>query len=203
MTTVFGVSIGAALIAGFAAGLLVARRDREHRQRVTQLFDRIEQLEVLVAQSHSHEDASTPPPPTETVENVDKTTHRIRGKLSTLVSSLLMRSESSIPEPGRLDVRTVGYIREHLDRSLTPAQLASGLNVSLRTLQRRTKTSLGCSPRELIIAVKMYEAKRMLAGTDQLVATVARAVGFEDASYFSKRFKAYYGFLPSQLAETK
>ena len=65
------------------------------------------------------------------------------------------------------------------------------------------KIGITDSPRELVIAVKMYEAKRMLAGTDQLVATVARAVGFEDASYFSKRVKAYYGILPSQLAETK
>jgi AraC-like DNA-binding protein len=84
---------------------------------------------------------------------------------------------------------------------MTPADLADGLNVSLRSLQRGLAGSLGCSPRELILAIKMREAKRHLLEGDARVQEAARAVGFDDPFHFSRRFKAYYRVSPTEMQE--
>jgi AraC-like DNA-binding protein len=181
---------GASVIAGVAL-----TRERAHRRRVGQLIRRLGELESLLA-------APTPIPDTGEPERgpVDRGAQfPYRGRLSTLISSLIRRSTTPSSEPERIDLRAVRHLYDHLDEPATPSTLASTLNVSLRTLQRRVANTLGCSPRDLIVAVKMREAKRLLASGDHQVGEAARAVGFDDAFYFSKRFRAYYGVAPSTI----
>jgi AraC-like DNA-binding protein len=92
-------------------------------------------------------------------------------------------------------------VYERIDRPTTPAELADELNLSLRSVQRGLSGSLGCTPRELILAVKMREAKRLLIEDDARVQEAARAVGFDDPFHFSRRFKAYYGLSPSEMQD--
>lgn len=192
----------AAVIGGLAVGLVLALRERGHRRRVHQLFDRLIELENLLSREDGFHEA-----PEQSEGDLVRSRAGasapigVRGRFSTMISSLRRRSQLASEEPSRIDVRAVQHLLEHLDSRVTPSELASGLHVSLRTLQRQIHASLGCNPRDLIVAVKMHEAKRMLADSDRLVATVARAVGFEDPSYFSKKFFAYYGMSPSELSE--
>jgi AraC-like DNA-binding protein len=44
-----------------------------------------------------------------------------------------------------------------------------------------------------IVERRMSEARRLLAETDLPVAEVARGVGFDDPSYFGRRFRAEHG----------
>jgi len=201
-TGVVAIASTAALIGGLVVGVLLVLRERGHRRRVQQLFDRLTELENLL----SREDGGHKPPgqcdgDLEPSHAGTSAPIGVRGRFSTMISSLRRRSQLTSEEPSRIDVRAVQHLLEHLGSRVTPSELASGLHVSLRTLQRQIHTSLGCNPRDLIVAVKMHEAKRMLADSDRLVATVARAVGFEDPSYFSKKFIAYYGMSPSELSE--
>ncbi len=88
-----------------------------------------------------------------------------------------------------------------ISETLSPADLASDLNMSLRTLQHGLARDLGCTPSEFIVAVKMHEAKRRLVVDGAQVQEAARAVGFDDPSHFSRRFKAYYGLTPSTMRD--
>lgn len=199
---VVAIACLAALIGGLVVGAILVLRERGHRRRVQQLFDRLAELELLVSRAEGFQE-----PLSQSEEERERSRTEasapigVRGRFSTLISSLRRRSQLVTGEPSRLDVRAVRHLQEHLDSRITPSELATGLHVSLRTLQRQIHATLGCSPRDLIVAVKMHEAKRMLADSDRLVATVARAVGFEDPSYFSKKFFAYYGLSPSDLSE--
>ncbi len=122
-----------------------------------------------------------------------------RGPLSTAISILRQDFGPGLPGPDRVDLRATIYIYEVLDQPITPTDLAAGLSLSLRSVQRGLSASLGCTPTELILAVKMREAKRLLLEDDCRVQEAARAVGFDDPFHFSRRFKAYYDISPSDM----
>jgi len=100
-----------------------------------------------------------------------------------------------------LTARALAYLHEHLSENIRVGRLADALHVTTRTLQRSLRQSLGCSPRELILTVRMKEAKRLLETGTLRVSEVAYAVGFETPDHFSRRFKRYYGMSPSAVLE--
>lgn len=95
--------------------------------------------------------------------------------------------------------RTIVAIHGRLGDPLSPADLADELFVSLRTLERVLAATLECSPRQLIVTMKMREARRLLLAGDLRVGEVASRLGFPTAAHFSTRFKSFYGCAPSRL----
>jgi LacI family transcriptional regulator len=71
----------------------------------------------------------------------------------------------------------------------------SGLSAS--TLNRRFHQLLGRGPKEEITRVRMEQAKRLLAETEQAVAEVAARCGFAELKHFSRAFRAWVGKTPS------
>ncbi len=113
-------------------------------------------------------------------------------------------SPSTEPDPSRdraFCERVLAHIRAHLDQAHTPAQLAEQFHVSPRTLQRRLKSGMGTSPRELVLAARLQVARELLAQGQWRVSDVANRVGFDDLSHFSRRFRAAYGVAPSQARD--
>jgi AraC-like DNA-binding protein len=194
----------AAVIAALAAvvAAAVALRERYHRRRRAALEGQLADLEgVLVGlgtRAPISSAAPHPPSPAVAEEPTDDPAV-LRGPLSTAISILRRDLGPELPAPDRTDLRATRYLYQHLARPLTPAELAGGLNLSLRTLQRGLSTTLGCTPRELILAIKMREAKRRLVDDGFRVQEAARAVGFDDPFHFSRRFKAYYGVPPTEM----
>lgn len=95
-------------------------------------------------------------------------------------------------------------VRErYMDAELSVDDLADVLCVSRSTMFRRVKMAVGKSPLELLSDYRLNEAMRQLKSKSyESVSDVAYAVGFSDPSYFSKRFKAYYGISPTQVEES-
>ena len=100
-------------------------------------------------------------------------------------------------QPESLELRAMRAIHERLTAPLAPTELADALCVSLRTLERQLTEALGCTPSELILAVKMREARRLIARPELQVQEIARRVGYDDPAHFSRRFKAYFGLAPA------
>ena len=89
--------------------------------------------------------------------------------------------------------------QRHSDPDLSVDDLADEMCVSRSTMFRRIKTIVGKSPVELLGEYRLNEALRQLKSNETIsVNEVAYAVGFSDASYFSKKFKAYFGINPTQ-----
>ena len=184
--------IVAAVVALIAVAAVL--RERHHRRRRDELQTRLADLEgILIGLSNNARDVMSPVETSSSESTSESGAEFVpRGPLSTAISILQHDFGPGLPGPDRVDLRATIFVYEHLDQPLTPADLAGDLNLSLRSLQRGLSTSLGCTPRELILAVKMREAKRLLIDDELRVQEAARAVGFEDPFHFSRRFKTYY-----------
>lgn len=77
--------------------------------------------------------------------------------------------------------------------------LADWLNMSRTKMFAFFKSALGVTPNDFTLNLKMEEAARMLAETqDANISEISYALGFSSPRYFSRCFKAYYNVSPQQ-----
>jgi AraC-like DNA-binding protein len=203
------VGPGSAVIIGVVLGLVAALvavvvlRERYHRRRRKLLELQLGALDRVLMSLSSH--SSIDPPQEAHAPTTEPASpgpvEELRGPLSTVISGIRRDIGTDLPSPDRIDLKATLYLYEHVDRPIAPADLADGLNLSLRSVQRGLSGSLGCTPRELILAIKMREAKRMLTDDECRVQEAARAVGFDDPFHFSRRFKTDYGLSPTEMQD--
>lgn len=98
--------------------------------------------------------------------------------------------------------QTLIGIYSRIEDRIQPSDLADDLGVSLRTLERGLTRVLDCTPGQLILTVKMREARRMLASGRFRVGEVAHRLAFADASHFTRRYRRFYRCTPSQHVAT-
>ncbi len=93
------------------------------------------------------------------------------------------------------------YIQENLNNeSLTADKLALLMDISKRQLFRKIKALTNQTLVEYINEHRFQKAKHYLENyTYRTVAQTALAVGFRDASYFSRQYKERFGILPSEV----
>ena len=65
------------------------------------------------------------------------------------------------------------------------------------------KALTGVSPVELLRNTRLDAARQLLAEGKGSVAEVASLVGFADASYFTRCYKAYFGTTPHEMNKQK
>ena len=78
-------------------------------------------------------------------------------------------------------------------------ELASLSHLSISALERRFKKYLGLTPRHYIIQVRLENARRLLVETTLPINVIAAEVGFQDASYFSRKFYQLFETKPSEF----
>lgn len=90
-------------------------------------------------------------------------------------------------------------IKQLENNSLTVNDLADSQNISLSTLKRSLKKTTGLSPGQFIREIKLQEARKFLETKQYFtVLEVVHAVGFENASHFTKLFSERFGKKPSE-----
>jgi AraC family ethanolamine operon transcriptional activator len=106
----------------------------------------------------------------------------------------------------QLVARAKDYIREHLDQTLTVADLCKALNVSRRTLQYSFEEVLDLNPVRYLLALRLNGARRDLKSADPSSASVqdiAASWGFWHLSRFSHYYKGMFGELPSETLRAR
>jgi transcriptional regulator GlxA family with amidase domain len=81
--------------------------------------------------------------------------------------------------------------------------LAGELQISARTLRRRTKAASGLTPGAFLRTLRLERAAQLLEQEAGSVAEVAAAVGYAEAESFSRAFRQGFGVPPSAYAEEK
>ena len=194
------VSITAAfvVVAVSGMGVLLIMHLRTRRQ-LRELLERVNEIEPLPSEAGEDEVASTMPDAGRKTPTYGFTPARdpsqdvLAGR-----TSFVRRATSDRPQgPLSLAMLAIRRIDARIEDAISPAELAQELDVSLRTLERRLAFELGCTPRQLILVIKMREAGRMLAGGRYRVAEVASRLGFATPSHFSRCFRTFYGMPPS------
>jgi AraC-like DNA-binding protein len=141
------------------------------------------------------------PSPKGTVDPYDPSARELVARIAEVEQQECAEEPVGVPEGRALAEQTLAWVLQHLSANPSVADLAKAMHVTPRTLQRGLQRSLECTPRELLLTVRMREAKRLLKTGAYRVSEAAYEVGFEDPAHFSRRFKAYYGCTPSELVE--
>jgi len=93
-------------------------------------------------------------------------------------------------------------IREMSSKDFSVDQVAVEVNLSSRQLHRKLIELTGLTPNKYFVFIKMQKAKEMMIkNIDLRVGEVATAVGYSNASYFSKVFIKIYKVKPTEMME--
>jgi len=95
--------------------------------------------------------------------------------------------------------RAMSYIDSHLSNKITESQLANLCGMSPYRFSRLFKQHCSCTFQEYLLLHRVDEAVRLLANPNTSITDIAYAVGFNDASYFTRAFKRYKGVSPSDF----
>ena len=127
--------------------------------------------------------------------------HREALAMNALGAAILWCDEQN-PEGGRrvLDPRVraaVDRICEGLEEPLDLAALAGESGLSVSRLAHLFRAEVGRSPQRFLEQQRMIRARQLLERTGDSIAEIAHQVGYGDAFYFSRRFRAHAGLAPS------
>lgn len=101
-----------------------------------------------------------------------------------------------VPKSPQLS-RAIALTAERLDDPPGFGAIATTIGVSERTLARRFNRELGLSWRDLLRRMRLIRAAELLAETDDTVAQVGFAVGYNALSGFNAAFAELFGCSPS------
>ncbi len=92
----------------------------------------------------------------------------------------------------------ISYIDENYMKEISLDKIARNMYLSPVYISKIFKEETGESPINYLIKIRLSRAKTLLEEGHHSVKDVAKSVGYADAYYFSKLFKKYYGYPPSE-----
>jgi AraC-like DNA-binding protein len=109
-----------------------------------------------------------------------------------------------IAQPWRVDER-LWAVWDEVGRDLAAdwslEALAKRFCASKEQFRRVCLRELGRSPMQHLASLRIERAQHLLTSTDDKVESIARQIGFEDASVFSRAFKRWVGRSPKSYRE--
>ncbi len=91
------------------------------------------------------------------------------------------------------------YIQEHISENITVENLANSVHFHPNYFTNIFKKYIGMPPIQYINKMRIERAKYLLRTTDSQINEIALKTGFCDGYYFSKAFKSYTGYSPSDF----
>lgn len=88
------------------------------------------------------------------------------------------------------------YIRAHLTEEITIASLADAASVSQSECIRCFKGMTGTTPLRYVNQLRLQRAAELLTTTEDRIIEIGMACGFQDMSYFARRFREQFGVTP-------
>ena len=82
------------------------------------------------------------------------------------------------------------WIAGHYDEPAPVSAMVRLSGLAERSFKRRFRHATGMSPLEYVQMLRLEEAKQMLESTDDPVESIANQVGYEDAGFFGRLFRA-------------
>jgi AraC family transcriptional regulator len=90
------------------------------------------------------------------------------------------------------------YFEENLDQSLSLAELAGVVQLSVFHFTRKFRTEFGCPPHAYVMQKRIERAKSQLARRNIPLKVVAASSGFSDQSHMTRLFRRLLGVTPAE-----
>ncbi|MEV8442166.1 AraC family transcriptional regulator [Actinosynnema sp. NPDC051121] len=95
-------------------------------------------------------------------------------------------------------VEVIAYMKENLRENITLDRLAERAAVSRYHFVRRFSESVGETPLQYLIRLRVDAARYQLVADDEPVSQVGRRCGFQSPEHFARVFRKWVGCSPSQ-----
>lgn len=112
-----------------------------------------------------------------------------------MISALQQRGRS-----GRI-VQSLARLRETYSSEISVAALAREAGMSVPSYHLHFKALTGSSPMQYVKAMRLHEARLMIARQDKTIAEVAASVGYASPAQFSRDFKRHFRRTASEEAK--
>lgn len=106
-------------------------------------------------------------------------------------------SEKFLREAERIKTM-LQYIQDHYGEALTIAQIAQSAAISESECLRCFRSMIGSTPIQYVKQLRVHRAAQLLLSTDQKIADIGAACGFQEMSYFARTFRQLKGVTPSE-----
>ena len=109
---------------------------------------------------------------------------------------MALRTRLGVSHPKLLAV--ISHMEETLEEPVSCAELAEGVNLSTRQLERLFRKYLHHAPTRYYLELRLSRARFLLLQTSMPILDVALACGFVSASHFSKCYREFFARTPSE-----
>ena len=99
--------------------------------------------------------------------------------------------------------RVQDYLAEHLAETISLEQLAAIAKLSVRSLNRAFRTTLGLTPISYQQQLRLELAANLLHNPAWSIEHIAQQVGFSDTRHFRRLWQRYFGTNPTQSRHTQ
>jgi AraC-like DNA-binding protein len=117
-------------------------------------------------------------------------------RLLTGEQGLRLRSIAAADSQGHRTARAIEWIKDNFDQPLSIDALAEAANMSKSSLHHHFKALTAMSPLQYQKQLRLQEARKMMLTEALDAATVARRVGYESPSQFSREYRRLFGAPP-------
>ena len=131
----------------------------------------------------------------------------LRRRLAENLKKELSSQPQAVPEALELSLdqkfieRVKSVIEANIGNSNFSVEMLAGeMNLSRAQLFRKVKALISTSPSDLINDLRLQRAAYLIRAKADNVAQIGYAVGFNEQSYFSKRFRKKYGVSPTEYS---
>lgn len=113
--------------------------------------------------------------------------------------TFLVQSSVSKKNPVRSDMmHATTYLREHLHEDIDLQAYAEKLHLSYSRFAHLFTETVGVSPHKYLLQARIDKAAELLLTSSMNINEIADSAGFHDPLYFSRLFRRYTGFSPSE-----
>ncbi|TPF74027.1 helix-turn-helix domain-containing protein, partial [Brucella gallinifaecis] len=110
----------------------------------------------------------------------------------------LMSASDDLPDQYKQFQAAINHIRENLGSEIKIPMLADLCHLSSSQFRRRFKVVFRLAPAEFILRTRLQAAAIRLSSTNDPIIHIAMDCGFSSQSYFTVRFREFFGFSPKK-----
>ncbi len=122
---------------------------------------------------------------------------------SLLARNGLLRQHSSTNKQSDMCRRILLYIQEHYSERISVAEISKNLCMSPNYFSAWFRRNFNKTFTDFLVHYRIEKAGRLLASSDISVTQAALQTGFENISYFIKKFKEITGSTPAQFRKNQ